>query len=110
MQNRHSSPAIHGSLETIIKDDRQWSNGRDITPWYVLLFGRLFFVLLAERWGIISTPNVDSPRTVVPARTGMGMPGSFGCGDDDDDDEVDTLILGIRDLGVKDIWKGGGEN
>jgi hypothetical protein len=29
----------------------------------------------------------------------MRMPGSFGCGDDD---EVDELIQGIRELGVKD--------
>jgi hypothetical protein len=45
------------------------------------------------------TSFVDSPRTVVPVRTGMRMPGSFGCGDDD---EVDELIQGIRELGVKD--------
>jgi hypothetical protein len=32
----------------------------------------------------------------------MRIPGSFGCDDDDDDDEVDKLILGIRELGVKD--------
>jgi hypothetical protein len=32
---------------------------------------------------------------------GMRMPGSFGYGDDDDD-EVEKLILGIRELGVKD--------
>lgn len=44
--------------------------------------------------------NVDSPRPVVPVPTGMRMPGSFGCGDGDD--EVDRLILGIRELGVKD--------
>jgi hypothetical protein len=43
--------------------------------------------------------NVDSPHPVVPVPTGMRMPGSFGC--DDDDDEVDRLILGIRELGVK---------
>jgi hypothetical protein len=40
--------------------------------------------------------NVDSPHPVVPVPTGMRMPGSFGC-----DDEVDRLILGIRELGVK---------
>jgi hypothetical protein len=45
------------------------------------------------------TPIVDSPRTVVPVRTGMRMPGSFGCGDDD---EVNELIQGIRELGVMD--------
>ncbi len=47
-----------------------------------------------------NVPNVDSPRTVVPERTGMRMPGSFGNGDSDE--EVDKLILGIRELGVKD--------
>lgn len=46
--------------------------------------------------------NVDSPRPVVPVPTGMRMPGSFGCGDGDD--EVDRLILGIRELGVKDSF------
>ena len=53
--------------------------------------------------------NVDSPRPVVPVPTGMRMPGSFGCGDGDD--AVDRLILGIRELGVKDNfdWKGAGE-
>lgn len=43
--------------------------------------------------------NVDSPHPVVPVPMGMRMPGSFGC--DDDEDEVDRLILGIRELGVK---------
>jgi hypothetical protein len=46
MQDRHSSPAIHGSLKTIIKDDNQWSNGRDITAWYVLTsWAALFYHL-----------------------------------------------------------------
>jgi hypothetical protein len=48
MQDRHSSPAIHGSLKTIIKDDSQWqwSDGRDITAWYVLSpWAALFFHL-----------------------------------------------------------------
>jgi hypothetical protein len=42
MQNRHSSSAIHGSLEANVKDedDGQWSNGRDVAAWYVLFFGR----------------------------------------------------------------------
>jgi hypothetical protein len=44
--------------------------------------------------------RVDSPRTVVPERTDMRMPGSFGNGDSDE--EVDKLVLGIRELGVKD--------
>ncbi|KAH9993362.1 SprT-like family-domain-containing protein [Russula vinacea] len=46
-----------------------------------------------------ATSPRDSPRTVVPVRTGMRMPGSFGCGDDD---EVNELIQGIRELGVMD--------
>jgi hypothetical protein len=52
MQDRHSSPAIHGSFKTIIKNDSQWSNGRDITAWYVLspwaaLFSFVFGWLLS---------------------------------------------------------------
>jgi len=43
-----------------------------------------------------ATSPRDSPRTIVPERT--GMPGSFG----DSDEEVDKLILGVRELGVKD--------
>jgi hypothetical protein len=53
-------------------------------------------------------PNVDSPHTIVPELTiGTGMrlmPGSFfgdSDGDGDGDEEVDKLILGIRELGVK---------
>lgn len=46
-------------------------------------------------------PNVDSPRTIVPERTGMRMPGSFG-DNDGDEEAVDKLILSIRELGVKD--------
>jgi hypothetical protein len=35
--------------------------------------------------------------------TGVRMPGSFGCDDDDEEEaEVDALILGIRELGVVD--------
>jgi hypothetical protein len=53
MQDRHPSPAIHGSFKTIIKDDSQWSNGRDITPWYVLSsWAALFYIcfwLASER-------------------------------------------------------------
>jgi len=45
--------------------------------------------------------DVDSPRAVVPVGTGSGvrMPGSFEC-DDDDEAELDALVVGIRKLGV----------
>jgi hypothetical protein len=99
MQNRHSSSAIRGSLKTNIKDDGQWSNGRDIAAWYVLLFAFSFVYPPGRTPRNHLTPIVDSPRTVVPVRTGMRIPGSFGCGDDD---EVNELIQGIRELGVKD--------
>jgi hypothetical protein len=35
----------------------------------------------------------------VPEGTGLRMPGSFG---DSDGDEVDKLILGIGELGIKE--------
>jgi len=48
-----------------------------------------------------ATSPRDSPCTIVPERTGMRMPGSFG--DSDGDEEVvDKLILAIGELGVKD--------
>jgi len=55
MQDRHSSPAIHGSFK--IKDDSQWqwSNGSDNAAWYVLssraaLFSFVFgWLLSAEK-------------------------------------------------------------
>ena len=51
----------------------------------------------------IAHTRADSPRTVVPVvSTGVRMPGSFGCDDDDEEAEVDDLILGIRTLGVKE--------
>jgi hypothetical protein len=66
-------------------------------------FGGSFFISFHFVGGALMghlISNVDSPRPVVPVPTAMRMPGSFGCGDGDD--EVDRLILGIRELGVKD--------
>jgi len=61
MQDWHPSPVIHGSFQTIIKDDGQWSNDRDIAAWYVLSsWAALFyfvFLVAAERRGIISPPT-----------------------------------------------------
>jgi len=48
-----------------------------------------------------ATSPRDSPRTIVPLeQTGIRMPGSFDF--DDDEVEIDKLILGVRELGVKD--------
>jgi len=48
-----------------------------------------------------ATSPRNSPRAVVPVGTGSGvrMPGSFEC-DDDDEAELDALVVGIRKLGV----------
>jgi hypothetical protein len=64
---------------------------------------RLFVVWAADFFPSCSNhiADVDSPRAVVPVGTGSGvrMPGSFEC-DDDDEAELDALVVGIRKLGV----------
>ena len=55
-------------------------------------------------------PVIDSPRTVAPVHTGMRMPESFGCGYDDEVDElIQQVIQSIlrRELGLKDNWDKG---
>jgi hypothetical protein len=103
MQNRHPSPSIHGWFKTIVEDGSQGqrSNGRDIAAWYVLSSWAALLLAGCGALRTYLTPNVDSPHTIVPERTAMRMPGSFG--DDDGDEEVvDKLILGIGKLCVKD--------
>ena len=63
---------------------------------------RLFVVWAADLFPRSNhIADVDSPRAVVPVGTGSGvrMPGSFEC-DDDDETELDELVVGIRKLGV----------
>ena len=66
-------------------------------------FGRLLVFLGLIVWlHKHAYTRTDSPRMVLPVvSTGVRMPGSFGCDDDDDEEAgVNDLILGIRKLGV----------